>query len=93
LGIPASETENIVELYLKTILIYPVSSNNILKLDGPQKIIISRRETILELERKIARLLMNRANDKGERSMVVSKMRLWRYNIAFKAEEVKKIED
>ena len=36
---------------------------------------------------------MNRANDKGERSMVVSKMRLWRYNIAFKAEEVKKIED
>ena len=36
---------------------------------------------------------MNRANDKGERSMVFSKMRLWRYNIAFKTEEVKKIED
>lgn len=44
--------ECIVELYLRTILIYPIP-NAALKFDNPKTIIISRKENLVDLEKKI----------------------------------------
>lgn len=54
--------EGVVELYLRNITIYPVPNSIMvpLKFDVPKTIIISRRETIAELEKKVGRVLNTR---------------------------------
>lgn len=72
------ETEEcIVEIYLRQVLIYPVP-NNVLKFDVPKTLLISRNETILELEKKIIRLFNNRLYELKERGTIFIKLRLWK---------------
>lgn len=54
MGIVANEEteECLVELYLRQILIFPLQ-NSLFKFDVPKTILISRRETLANLEKKI----------------------------------------
>ena len=54
-GILANEEtgECKIELYLKEILIIPLSNQTIFKFDCPKTIIISRRDTLASVEKKI----------------------------------------
>jgi hypothetical protein len=62
MGIVANEEtdECVVELYLRQILIIPLNNQSLFKFDCPKTIIISRRETLGSLEKKIQRVLMGR---------------------------------
>jgi hypothetical protein len=93
LGIIANEEteECIVELYLRQILIFPLQ-NSMFKFDVPKTILISRRETLAELEKKIQRVLNKRLYERQERGFMVSKIRLWRTSAALKIEELPEIE-
>jgi hypothetical protein len=93
-GILANEEtgECIVELYLRQILIIPLSNQTLFKFDCPKTIIISRRETLTSLEKKISRVLMSRLFERQERGMVVNKMRLWKASAATKLEDLAEIE-
>ena len=62
------------------------------KFDCPKTIIISRRETLSSLEKKLGRVLMGRLFERQDRSTVVSKMRLWRASAAIKMEDLAEIE-
>ena len=93
-GILANEEtgECVIELYLRQILILPLQNSSLFKYDCPKTIIISRRETLGSLEKKIGRVLMTRLFERQERSIVVSKMRLWRASAAMKLEDIAEIE-
>lgn len=60
------------------------------KFDVPKTLLISRRETLQQLERKVCNLLSNILYSKGERS-IVSKIRLWKSHNN-NLEEIKEID-
>ena len=94
MGILANEEtgECIVELYLRQILILPLKNDSLFKYDCPKTIIISRRETLGSLEKKISRVLNQRLYERGEKSILVIKMRLWKASTATKMEDLAEIE-
>ena len=93
MGIIANEEtdECLVELYLRQILIFPLQ-NSLFKFDVPKTILLSRRETLANLEKKIQRVLNLRLYNLQDRSMIVTKMRLWKVSAAGKIEELPEIE-
>jgi hypothetical protein len=93
IGIIANEEteECLVELYLRQILIFPLQ-NSLFKFDVAKTILMSRRETLANLEKKIQRVLMTRLYNIQERSTVVNKMRLWKISAAGRIEELTEIE-
>lgn len=92
-GIIANEEtdECLVELYLRQILIYPLQ-NSLFKFDVPKTILISRRDTLAQLEKKVQRVLNTKLFSLQERSIIVNKMRLWRISAAGRIEELADIE-
>jgi hypothetical protein len=71
--------ESIVELYFKQIDYYPVP-NSLLNFKAPKSLLISRKETVGDLIKKIQRALNNRLLELKERSFMVSNMRIWKSN-------------
>jgi hypothetical protein len=96
MGIAVNEEtgEGVVELYLRHILIYPVPNTLPqfpFKFDIPQTLLISRRESLADLERKIQRVFNNRLFQRGEKGIMVNKMRLWK-SMVDDMDEIKDIE-
>ena len=95
LGISVNEDteEGVVELYLRSIIIFPVPNTiqYTFKFDIPQTILISRKESIGDFEKKIQRVLNNRLFEKQERGVIVNKMRLWK-SLTNEIDEIKAIE-
>jgi hypothetical protein len=87
------ETEEcVVELYLKPMLVLPLQ-NNMFRFDAPKTILISRRETLFELEKKICRVFNNSLFSRGEKNFLVTKFRLWKALLSqTKVEELAEIE-
>lgn len=83
--------EGVVELYLKTLLIYPVPNSTMFKLDTPKTILLSRKESIIDLEKKVQRVLNNRLYARQEKGFIVSKLRLWR-SLTNNIEEIQELE-
>ena len=54
-GIAVNDSEGIVELYLKAVKIFPVpnSIQFCFKFDIPQTILISRKDSLVEMEKKL----------------------------------------
>ena len=69
--------ETIVEVYLRQLLIFPVP-NNVLKFDVPRTLLLSRKETILDLEKKAQRAMNARFYELQERGTLITKCRLWK---------------
>lgn len=92
-GIAVNDQEGIVELYLKAIKIFPVpnSIQFCFKFDIPQTVLISRKESLVDMEKKLQRVLNNRLFEKQEKGVLVSKMRLWK-SLTSDMEEIKGIE-
>ena len=68
-------------------MIFPLQ-NSQFKFDVPKTILISRRETLAQLEKKIQRVLNKRLYDRHERSIIVNKIRLWKTSAAGIFEEM-----
>jgi hypothetical protein len=73
----AETEEGIVELYLRTMCIYPL--NPIFKFDVPKTLLISRKEKMEDLVKKIQRILNNRLYSLGEKGFMVSQLRVWKH--------------
>lgn len=82
-----------MELYLKTLTIFPVPNSVQMpfKFDVPKTIIISRRDTVFALEQKIKNLLSNILYAKGEKSIVM-KIRIWK-SLTNNLDEIKAIDE
>ena len=95
MGISVNEDteEGVVELYLRSIIIFPVPNTiqYTFKFEIPQTILISRKESIGDFEKKIQRVLNNRLFEKQERGVIVNKMRLWK-SLTNEIDEIKAIE-
>lgn len=79
-GIQVSNESNecIVELYLRQYLVYPIPNSDTLKCETPLKMMISRAETLLELEKKVCRLLNSRSSN-NQGTYFATKVNLWKY--------------
>jgi ABC-type transporter lipoprotein component MlaA len=69
--------EGLVELYLKPMCIFPL--HNIFKFVVPKTLLISRKEKMVDLVKKVQRLLNNYLYSKGEKGMMVSQLRVWKH--------------
>lgn len=71
--------ESIVEVYFRQVNLFPVPNTNF-KFDRVKSVLISRKDNLLELEKKFQRALNNRLFELRDRSYMVTNMRMWKSN-------------
>lgn len=66
-----NESETLIELYFKALLVFPVP-NHVFKFDVPKTVLVSRRDTVIDLEKKLCALLNIKAMMNGDRSTIIT---------------------